>query len=116
MARKKPIFTIETPFERAKSVTLFQNTWEEHIVAGHPEMEGELAAVETALLTPHFVCTGNVESRYQFVSTSSGIAMPTVVVVTTQADEGNVVLTAFKGRAKHKDPANFTVVWRPKKA
>lgn len=113
MARK-PLFTVETPVPEARFVTLYEDTWMHHIVSGHPEMDGQLLAVEQTLIVPTYVCEGNRGDSFQFITTSSPTIslIPLVVVVSGHSSTGELsVNTAYKGRNTHLDPTTKKIRW-----
>lgn len=113
MARKRPVFTVETPFAEARTVTLYEEDWDNHVTL-HAEMRGQIAVVEQTLIQPTYVADGNKPERYQFVNltpSESGLAPLVVLVGYLDEDPNAAVITAFKGRKKHLDLKNFVVRW-----
>jgi len=112
MART-PLFRVETPLAEARFVTLYADTWDNHVV-DHAEMIGQLDVVEQTLIAPTFVADGNHSDSFQFInhSPTSAILTPLVVIVTGNSSSGELtVSTAFKGSRKHLDKNRFKVRW-----
>jgi hypothetical protein len=55
---KKPLFTVPTPFPGAQEVTLFQGTWENHIVIRHVYMTDRVTTVQKIVSNPSVVLSG----------------------------------------------------------
>lgn len=112
MARRR-IFTVETPVPECRVVTLYEDTWDQHIITGHPEMIGHLGAVEQALVAPTFVCDGNLGDSFQFVNATPepDILSPTIVVVHGVSTGELIVKTAYKGRKSHTNTTGKNVRW-----
>ena len=47
-----PLFSLPSPLASLGNVTLFKNTWEDHILVGHPEMLGKIDAVQRTIVSP----------------------------------------------------------------
>ncbi|MEI4884463.1 hypothetical protein, partial [Klebsiella pneumoniae] len=56
--RDKVIFTVVTPYDVARPFTLYEDVWQGHIVAGHPDMANQQANVQLILEEPEVVCAG----------------------------------------------------------
>ena len=68
---KKPtVFTATTQIpELLPQVTLYQHTWQDHIVLGHNEMDGYEAAVEETISEPTKILASNsVAGNYLFIN------------------------------------------------
>lgn len=112
---RSPIFTVATPYPDAPTVTLMDNTWSDHIVAGHPEMGANLEAVKNTLQGPDVVCTVSNPDYYGFVSSShtNSKGHPLLVVVSPVDTSGDpVVATAYHSR-KHQTVDPKSVKWKP---
>lgn len=113
MARK-PLFVVRTPFWRIPVATLWDNTWRDHIIKGHPEVIGKLRGVQQTVQRPTLVCEATTPDYFTFVSHTdvdySG--NPLVVVVSTLDSSGTpAVATAYYGGKKYRNTSKLVVVW-----
>jgi hypothetical protein len=70
MAKRKESFTVETPLQEAEFVTLFEDTWKDHIELNHPELQGKENNVYRTLQTPTFISKAtNPDTNFAFLNT-----------------------------------------------
>jgi hypothetical protein len=109
---RKPLFSVNTPFPAAPSVTLYEDTWTKHIVPGHLELAGKEADIQTVVTSPSVVVAGSTNPNYvAYVSdtvTSSG-GTPLAVIVDPQEQ---VICTAYYNRS-FKVISPEQVLWSP---
>lgn len=107
-----PLFVTQTPFPGLSNVTLFADTWHDHIVKGHPDMHGKVDLVRTTVSSPDVVAIGTANPDYRvFVNragTTSG-SSPLVVIVDP---EQQLICTAYYNRT-FKVIQSDQVVWLP---
>ena len=109
---KKPLFTVPTPFPGAQQVTLFQGTWENHIVTRHVYMTDRLTTVQKIVSNPSVVLSGgNPDPDYviylnQILTTLSGTPIAVIVDPHDRA-----IVTAYPNRSlRIIEPGR--VLWR----
>src|SRR5262245_46450385 len=109
---REPFFAIETPFPGAPKATLFRDTWFEHILKRHVELEGQEAAVQTVVSTPSAVIADKSAENVVFVSSSvtSLSGKPLAVVVHR---EGQFIRTAYYNRSLKDYAPREHVLWLP---
>jgi hypothetical protein len=97
---RKPLFTVPTPFPGVQQLTLFQDTWENHIVTGHVYMSGRETTVHAIASSPSVVLSGgNPNPGYvvylnQSLTTLRG--SPIAVIVDPHE---RVIVTAYPDRS-----------------
>jgi len=111
--KRSPVFTVTTPVPTAPSVTLWDNTWSNHIQTGHPEMAGKLPNMQATLSAPSMVCEATNPDYLVFVSSTDVDAKgnPLVVCVSPVDSDGPAVVTAYHGGKKYTDPTKVKKVW-----
>lgn len=110
MSRKRtPIFTAVTPYDRTPQVTLLEETWQGHIVAGHVEMENRQPTVKGILEKPVAVVDGtNQAGNIVFIGDEKSAAGSPIVVCVNPTEQ--IVVTAGYNR-KFKSLKGHTVLW-----
>jgi hypothetical protein len=109
---RKPLFNVATPFPGSPRVTLFQDTWTEHILPGHLEMTGKEADVQAVVTSPTLILAGSTNPNYvayvnDMVTSSRGT--PLAVIVDPQEQ---VICTAYYNRS-FKVISPEQVLWSP---
>lgn len=109
---RKPLFSVATPFPAAPSVTLFEDTWTEHIVRNHLEMAGKEAEVQAVVTAPTVILVGTANPSYvayvnDMVTSSRGT--PLAVIVDPQEQ---VICTAYYHRS-FRVISPEQVLWSP---
>ena len=64
---RTPLFIAATSFHQVPRVTLYDSTWNEHIVKRHVELMGKLAEVETVISGATAVMSGSPMSNPDYV-------------------------------------------------
>jgi hypothetical protein len=110
---RKPLFVAPTPFPGAPSVTLFRDTWIEHITKQHVELTGQEAAVEAVVTSPTVVLAGHADTPHvvfinQAVTSQSGTPLAVIV-----HPEEKIICTAYYNRSFRIIPADATLWLRP---
>lgn len=95
------LFIVKTPFPGASEVTLYQDRWENHIVANHVAMTGKEEVVKAIVSAPAMVLPPGINHPAHYVTfvnpAHTGVGKtPIGVVVDTQL--GSVV-TAYQNRS-----------------
>lgn len=111
---RKPLFSVATPFPPTPVVTLYDNTWVNHIEANHPEMAGLQPNLQATLSSPTYVCEATSPGYFMFVNHTDvdSKGAPHVVCVSTSSDtSGSPVVTTSYFSKKHKDLTKVKKVW-----
>ncbi len=85
---------------RNKIVTLFEDTWEEHIIEGHPEMENHLEDVKMTIENPDIIREGRKsDTELYFKANSISNIQLSGTFVATKDINGikSIVITAYDG-------------------
>src|SRR6266446_4078389 len=95
---RPPLFTVATPYPKASPVTLYSETWCDHIIVRHPEMSGQEAAVLQVASNPTIVFPGNMPNTAMFVNqeVTTPRGTPLVVIVDEQ---DKFIRSAYYNRA-----------------
>ena len=109
----KKIFTVNTPYSGASTVTLDSGAWYGHIQPGHPEMAGKLENIKSTLTSPTVVCAASDPDYVSFVShtETNSLGHPLMVCVNPMAKSGPVVATAYYGK-KYADLSKLNIKWK----
>jgi hypothetical protein len=93
-----PLFTTATPYAKASPVTLFAETWTDHIIQRHPELIGQEGAVFQVAANPTIIFPGHSPNTAMFVNqavtTAGGIPLGVIV-----DEEGKAIVTAYYNRS-----------------
>ncbi len=85
---RAPLFVVDTPVPGLGRITLYQDTWQGHVVSRHPELQGKEEQVRAILIAPTLVCrsTGD-HARAIFLRQDvlSPRGSPLLVIVDRQA-------------------------------
>ena len=107
------LFTVATPYPALPNVTLFADTWQNHIVPQRPYLLGHADWLSGTLAAPSAVCAGTTNPGYlAFVSgaiVSSGRRSPFVVFV----DPIDRIVVTAGYRIDYRDLGAHTVLWVP---
>lgn len=109
MHNKDILTTLTDP--RGKEIILYRDTWEYHIVEGHPEMENNLENLSNTITDPDYIKEGRVpesEELYFKSTTVSGTTFTGIFASTREIDGATVIVTtayegnstSFKGNTK----------------
>lgn len=96
------ILAIDTTDRFGKRVILEQSRFEEHIVDGHKEMEGNLTAIQDSIENPYMIIKSNkVDNRWVYLAKSQNSTYPklsikTIVDHSSETDYGFVVTSLFQ--------------------
>ncbi len=96
---RAPLFAVDTPVPGFERVTLYLDTWQDHVVSRHPELQGREEQVRGILIAPTLVCRStSEESRAIFLRRDilSPKGSPLLVIVDRQA---LAVCTAYFNRS-----------------
>jgi hypothetical protein len=109
---RKALLVIPTPLPGLPQVTLYQDTWLDHIVKNHPYMAGKEKLVEVAAMNPTVIMVGTSNPSYrvfvnQQATTSSGTPL---IVIIDPAKE--VICTALYNRS-YRTIQTEQVIWSP---
>lgn len=106
---RQQLFVAATPVPSLPRVVLFSDTWNNHILMGHPEMAGKEGEVHTILTQPTLVCSSASDAtRAIFMNSAitSARGSPLTVVVDHNAA---VVCTAYYNR----NHVPGVILWAP---
>jgi len=96
-----PAIKCEMTDPRGKKVILLEETWDMHIVEGHPEMDGHLDDVVETIENPDWIREGRdtrKEELYVKVETKSKLEFTGTLAATRIIDGKMVIMTtAYKG-------------------
>ena len=96
-------------------VTLFEQTWTEHIITRHVDMEGKELEVLAVVANVTTVCAGTSEDPNYVVFLNDAVTSPSgtplVAIVDTEAGE---VVTAYYNRS-FKVIKSDQVLWLPQR-
>ncbi len=102
-----PAIKCEMTDPRGNKVLLFEETWDNHITEGHPEMDGRLDAVVATIEDPNWIREGRdpeTEELYVRVHTRSKLEFTGTLAATRMVDGKMVIMTtAYEGNdSDHK--------------
>jgi hypothetical protein len=109
---RKPIFVARTPWDKVPEVTLFADTWHEHIVKSHVQMAGKEPEVQTVASNPTFILQGTSNLGHviyinETVTSQSGT--PLAVIINP---EQKIIVSAYYNRSL-KVITPDQVIWSP---
>ena len=109
----KKIFTVNTPYPGAPTVTLDSGAWDRHIKLRHPEMAGKLENIKSTLTSPTLVCAASDPDYVSFVShtETNFLGEPLMVCVNPIAKSGPLVATTYYGK-KYADLSKLNIKWK----
>lgn len=114
MPTRQPLYTVATPFPPTPTVTLYDNTWSDHIELGHPEMAGKQSNVVKTLQSPSYVCEASRPAYVMFVNQTDvdPTGAPHVVCVSPTTDKSGapVVVTSYFDK-RYNQPSKFKQIW-----
>lgn len=111
VSQRIPLFSLTSPIANLGKVTLFKHTWDDHILRGHPEMDGKIDAVQRTIANPTAVVVSqSTGAHYIFVNhdEKAGRDTPLTAMVSIS---GAVVCTTFYNRSYRVLPAYGSVIW-----
>ena len=96
---RNPIFTTTTPWPKVPQVTLFRDTWDEHIIKQHVHMAGQELQVRAVASNPTLIVPGTSNPDYVIyvsdsVTTTSGT--PLAVIINPQE---KLIVSAYYNRS-----------------
>lgn len=111
---RKPLFVVPTPLPGLPRVTLFADTWLDHIVQQHPYMQGKKTVVQATVSTPSVIMPGTSNPNYvvfvnQSVTSSAG--NPLTVMINPK---DQIIVTALFNRT-FKIIVQEKALWLPLK-
>lgn len=108
MNQNRPIlFAANTPLPGLSKVTLYADTWTDHVLQRHPEMVGRETEVQSVLSTPTTVSTRSGDS-HRVLFSKSGVTSPSGSPLIVAVDhDAATVCTAFFNRSFTPE----TVLW-----
>ena len=110
---RQVLLTIATPFPGLPLVTLFSDTWRDHILPNRPYLTGREDWISATLSSPSAVCAGSTNPSYlafvnrTIVSARSG--SPLVVFV----DPLDQVVVSAGYRIDFHDLSQHRILWVP---
>jgi hypothetical protein len=109
---RKPLFVIATPLEGLSNVTLYEDTWTDHIVKGHPVMADKQELVRMTTAAPTVITLGTSNQGYmvfvnQAETSSSGSPLTVVIDPRDQ-----IICTAYYNRS-FRTIVQERVLWLP---
>ena len=110
---RQVLLTTATPFPGLPLVTLFSDTWRDHILPNRPSLMERENWISATLSSPSAVCAGTTNPGYlAFVNrtiVSSGSGSPLVVFV----DPVDRVVVSAGYRIDFRDLGRHRVLWVP---
>lgn len=98
------IFIEASPAANLPPITLYADTWQDHILVNHPEMAHKLETVREIVRNPTLVCQSATESdRALFMSSAMTSRRGSPLVVAVDARDGTVC-TAYYCRNFRRGP------------
>ena len=76
-------------------VILYEDTWHNHIVGRHPEMNGNLHLIEAVLSAPSAIYEGTSTSTIDYLFVRAGVADSAGRSLRVVVRSGGVVITAY---------------------
>ena len=112
-----PTILIEMTDPRDKNVILYEETWENHIIDGHPEMEDSFNTLVETIKNPDFIREGRnpkSEELYVKITENQSTTVYTGVFVATRdipSSDHTIVTTAYIG---DDSPRKGNIKWSKK--
>jgi len=105
-----PLFSLPSPVVSLGKVTLFKDTWDSHILVGHPEMAGKIDALQRTIINPTVVVVSQSTSQhYVFVNHDETVGSDSPLTAMVTISEA-VVCTTFYNRSYRVVPASGRVI------
>jgi hypothetical protein len=111
---RQPLFIVTTPFDMARVVVCWQDTWDIHIPAIRQDLGPQI--VMGTLESPSLILQGTTESNYVIYLnqefTSPGGNSPLAIIVDPNGNPMAAV-ASFGFRRDFRDITQHTVIWMP---
>jgi hypothetical protein len=109
---RKPLFTVPTPWDRVPKVTLFEDTWRDHIEKRHVFLAGKETVIQSIVSMPTHILPGTTNPDYVIyvndtITTPGGT--PLAVIVNP---EEQIICTAYPSRSLKVIPME-QAIWLP---
>jgi hypothetical protein len=102
MTDRPKIFVVSSPVPSLfQNIVLYQQTWAEHIVPGHPDVATHIDSVKATVANPSMIIESATEGNFKFINLdvvnelNEPLTVPVKPLGGRMAGKVGVVLTAF---------------------
>ncbi len=108
---RRPLFVSQTPVPGLPVLTLYEDTWNNHIVARHPELADQAHAFESVVSNPtQVVISTNNRAYYTFVNETVRSTSRNKLLTVHVDPVAQVIASGYYNRSTQITVAG-TVIW-----
>jgi len=110
---RQALFTVTTPFSGLPLVTLFSDTWYQHILPNRPYLIGRKDWVSATLSSPSAICAGTTNPGYVAFVNQAIVSVRRQSPLVVFADPNDQVVASAGYRVDFRDLGRHRILWLP---